>query len=190
MEAEDSCRRRWGLKLASFIQEAGLPAAERVGALADAESAWLRAFGRRRGKTLKNRARAWEPVREWVLRATRKPWPTDASLLLQYLDERHQGKPMGKTVPQNVLSSLCLLELVGQRLPADRLSSDPLLVESVKAWTMQLETVAEPVKQAEMVTVAMVLSAEVLLVKVGTPAGASLRMLHFLADVLGNPALR
>ena len=75
-------------------------------------------------------------------------------------------------------------------MPADRLSSDPLLVESVKAWTMQLETVAEPVKQAEMVTVAMVLSAEVLLVKVGTPAGASLRMLHFLADVLGNPALR
>eukprot|EP00439_Symbiodinium_sp_Y106_P019494 s9822_g2.t1 len=181
VEAEDSCRRR-----ASFIQEAGLPAAERIGALADSESAWLRAFRSRRGKTLKNRARAWEPVREWVLRATGKPWPTDASLLLQYFDERHQGKPMGKTVPQNVLSSLCLLELVGQRLPADRLSSDPLLVESVRAWTMQLETVAEPVKQAEMVTVAMVLSAEVLLVKVGTPPGLRFGCFIFLLMCWGT----
>ena len=135
VEAEDACRRRWGLRLASVIKEAGLPASERIGALPDSESAWLRAFGSRRGKTLKNRARTWEPVRSWMLQATGKPWPGTTSLLLQYFDERHQCKPMGKTVPQSILSSLCLLELVGQVPPSERLSSDPLLVETVKAWT-------------------------------------------------------
>ena len=74
VEAEDTCRRRWGLKLASVIKEAGLPAADRIGALPDSESAWLRAFGRR-GKTLKKRARTWEPIRTWMLQATGKPWP-------------------------------------------------------------------------------------------------------------------
>ena len=186
VEAEDACRRRWGLRLASVIKEAGLPASERIGALPDSESAWLRAFGSRRGKTLKNRARTWEPVRSWMLQATGKPWPGTTSLLLQYFDERHQCKPMGKTVPQSILSSLCLLELVGQVPPSERLSSDPLLVETVKAWTMQLETVAEPVKQAELVTVAMVLSAEILLVKVGTPAGLRFGCFIFLLMCWGT----
>ena len=186
VEAEDACRRRWGLRLASVIKEAGLPASERIGALPDSDSAWLRAFGSRRGKTLKNRARTWEPVRSWMLQATGKPWPGTTSLLLQYFDERHQCKPMGKTVPQSILSSLCLLELVGQVPPSERLSSDPLLVETVKAWTMQLETVAEPVKQAELVTVAMVLSAEILLVKVGTPAGLRFGCFIFLLMCWGT----
>ena len=33
------------------------------------------------------------------------------------------------------VESLCLLELVGQVPPSERLSSDSLLVETVKAWT-------------------------------------------------------
>ena len=45
---------------------------------------------------------------------------------------------------------------------------------------------AEPVKQAELVTVAMVLSAEILLVKVGTPAGLRFACFIFLLMCWGT----
>jgi hypothetical protein len=93
--------------------EAKLPAVAAFTGLPNANAAWVRAFGSRRSKTLRNRARAWKKLRDWLIITTGTPWPSGVPILLQYLEERNEVQPMGKTVPMSIHSTLALLELVG-----------------------------------------------------------------------------
>ena len=104
-EHEEAKRKKWALLLAGYIDEAGLPAVERVRAMGEPNAVWLRAFGARRGNTLKNRCRSWAPVREWMLATHGSAWPRDAGALIQYLEERHQGAALGKTVPNSIMAA-------------------------------------------------------------------------------------
>ncbi|CAE7568785.1 unnamed protein product, partial [Symbiodinium necroappetens] len=70
---EELSRKRWISELAVIIREAGLPAASRIDSMSNPETSWVRAFGSRRAKTLKNRAMAWRELgaidtssRHWV----------------------------------------------------------------------------------------------------------------------------
>ena len=62
---EEISRKKWILELASIIREAGLPAATRIDTMSNPEAAWVRAFGSRRAKPLKNRVLAWK--KGWCL---------------------------------------------------------------------------------------------------------------------------
>ena len=126
-EHEDTKKRKWALQLAGYIEDAKLPAAERIKAMNDPNSVWVRAFGSRRANTLKNRCRSWAPVREWLSVVYGRAWPKDVSELIHYLDERHQGAPLGKTVPQSIMASIFLMEQVGQLPLETRLSKDSIL---------------------------------------------------------------
>ena len=59
---EELSRKRWISELAVIIREAGLPAASRIDSMSNPETSWVRAFGSRRAKTLKNRAMAWREL--------------------------------------------------------------------------------------------------------------------------------
>ena len=170
-DAEDLSKKKWALALADYITEAKLPAVASFSGMANVNTAWIRAFGARRSKTLRNRAKSWKRVREWLVATTGQPWPTNVAVLLQYLDERNEVQPMGKTVPTSIHSTLSLLELVGQVPTELRLSSDRLWVESVKSWTSDLSRDAPPKKQAELYTVAIALSSELVLGDVTAPIG-------------------
>ena len=111
-DAEDLSKKKWALALADYITEAKLPAVASFSGMANVNTAWIRAFGARRSKTLRNRAKSWKRVREWLVVTTGQPWPTHVAVLLQYLDERKEVQPMGKTVPTSIHSTLSLLELV------------------------------------------------------------------------------
>ena len=127
---EEISRKKWILELASVIREAGLPAAARIDTMSNPEAAWIRAFGSRRAKTLKNRVLAWRKLGSWLQVTYSVNWPSKAELVLQYLEERYETSPLGKTVPGGILSTLGLLELVGQVEPSERLSEDTLLIEA------------------------------------------------------------
>ena len=170
-DAEDLSKKKWALALADYITEAKLPAVASFSGMANVNTAWIRAFGARRSKTLRNRAKSWKRVREWLVATTGQPWPTNVAVLLQYLDERNEVQPMGKTVPTSIHSTLSLLELVGQVPTELKLSSDRLWVESVKSWTSDLSRDAPPKKQAELYTVAIALSSELVLGDVTAPIG-------------------
>ncbi|CAE7029843.1 unnamed protein product [Symbiodinium sp. CCMP2592] len=159
---EEISRRRWILELAKVIREAGLPAASRIDAMSNPEAAWVRAFGSRRAKTLKNRAVVWRKLVEWLQATYSVCWPQSAEVVLQYLEERHEISPLGKTVPGGILSSLGLLEQVGQVDVTDRLSEDTLLIEGVRSWKVELEQDSAPVKQAPMFPVIVLLACELL----------------------------
>ena len=170
-DAEDLSKKKWALALADYITEAKLPAVASFSGMANVNTAWIRAFGARRSKTLRNRAKSWKRVREWLVVTTGQPWPTNVAVLLQYLDERNEVQPMGKTVPTSIHSTLSLLELVGQVPTELKLSSDRLWVESVKSWTSDLSRDAPPKKQAELYTVAIALSSELVLGDLTAPIG-------------------
>ena len=188
-EHEEAKRKKWALLLAGYIEEAGLPAVERVRAMGEPNAVWLRAFGARRGNTLKNRCRSWAPVREWMLATHGSAWPRDAGALIQYLEERHQGAALGKTVPNSIMASLFLMEQVGQVPLESRLSKDSLLEGTVKSWTQQLEGESEPVRQAPLYTVAILLSAELTLMRLSAPAGLRFACFMVLFCVLAHVCL-
>ena len=157
---EEISRKKWILELASIIREAGLPAAARIDTMSNPEAAWVRAFGSRRAKPLKNRVLAWKKVGAWLQVTYAVSWPAKAEFVLQYLEERHETSPLGKTVPSGILSTLGLLELVGQVEPSERLSEDTLLVEGIRSWKVELEQEAAPVKQAPMYPIIVLLACE------------------------------
>ena len=70
------------------------------------------------------------------------------------------------------------MEQVGQVPLETRLSKDSILEGVIKSWTQQLEADAEPVRQAPMYTVAVVLAAEVTVVRISAPPG--LRFMCFM----------
>ncbi|CAE7877350.1 Pol, partial [Symbiodinium necroappetens] len=107
-EREKESREKWGLELVSYIKEAGLPCAGRMLAMGDHNNLWLRLFGNRRSKTLRNRAMAWRGFRAWMQVAYGSVWPDSIAAFLKYLEERHE-------VPSD-----------------DRFSHDSMLIESFR----------------------------------------------------------
>lgn len=170
-EREKEARERWGLELVTYIKEANLPCAERMSAMGGHNNQWLRLFGNRRSKTLRNRAMSWRGFRSWLQVTQGKVWPSDVGSFLKYLEERHEVQPLGKTVPGSLLSSLSLLESVGQVPSSDRYSHDNMLIESARSWQAELEAGALPVKQAPMYTVAIMLACELVVRKSSIAVG-------------------
>ena len=161
-ELERMLKEKWGLVLVGYIKNARLPISERMTALNADTKAWLRLFGGRRGKTLRNRARDWGAFSDWLLATHGESWPKDVGRVLVYLEERHELKPIGKSVPKSLLATFSLLETIGQVNPDTRFSMDPILVETVRSWTSDLEAENLHVKQAPLYTVAVMLSLELL----------------------------
>eukprot|EP00439_Symbiodinium_sp_Y106_P030148 s8853_g3.t1 len=123
--------------------------------------------------------------------AKRKKW---ALLLAGYIEEaglpavereRHQGAPLGKTVPNSIMASVFLMEQVGQVPLESRLSKDSLLDGAIKSWSQQLEGESEPVKQAPLYTVAILLSAELTLMRLSAPAGLRFACFMLLIMIWG-----
>ena len=151
-------------------------------------AAWLRAFGSRRGGTLKNRAIAWEQFFRWLEQADGTSWPAGPGVILQYFQERFEGGTLFKTAPSGFMASLMLLEQVGQVPAVQRLSTDSLVESAIKSWTSELEQDARPLRQAPMFTIAILMSLEMMLARTNTDSG--LRFACFMVLLMVWGALR
>lgn len=187
-EKEDARKKCWALRLAAYIQEADLPVCQAVSRATDQNAMWCRAFGSRRANTLKNRAALWERFRTWLQTTYGRLWPLSSSDLLEYLEEKNEIQSLGKTVPSSLLSSLILLETVGQVAFENKISEDSLLTEAVKSWTTELETDAPPRRQAQMFSVAILVAAELMVEKGDLPIG--LRIYAFILLLMSWGTLR
>ena len=185
---EEAMKQKWVLRLAAYLVAAGLPSVSRIQAMDDPAAAWMRAFGSRRGSTLKNRALAWEPFFRWLEQAEGRAWPSGANSVLQYLQERFDGGTLHKTTPSAFLASLYLLEQVGQVATEHRLSTDALVDAAVKSWSSELEAGAKPVRKAPQFTVAILLALEMTLARTTVESG--LRYACFMVLIMIWSALR
>ena len=186
-EVEELETRRWALALAKLIKEAQLPAVEIADNTADPCGTWIRLCGNRRARTLRSAARTWGKFSEWLGLAFNEAWPSSVARLVDYLEERaHEG--CGHTFPSSLLTALQLMETVGGVPRAERLGLSSSLINVTRNSGKQLMTDALPKKTAPLFTVAMVISAEILVMDLGSPLVT--RVLAFLFLVMVWGALR
>ena len=176
---EEQERRRWAMVIAGLIRDAKLPAAAVAEQTADPESTWLRLCGNRRARTLRQSARTWSKVTEWLGLACGEVWPSSFTRIIDYLEERSH-EDCGHTLPGSVLSALQLMEAVGGVPPEDKMGSSPLLNNVVRSLTTQLASGAKPKKSAPLYTVAMVIAAELLVADAGASEIARILAFVFL----------
>ena len=125
------------MELASIIEEACLPVSLQIISLDKPELAWLRIWGSRRAKTLRNRFRAWSKYRSWLVATYGVVWPKEASQLVNYVEELIDYG-CAVSFPDELMAALSLLEQVGKVPEERRISKDPLVTEHLRSWKVAL----------------------------------------------------
>ena len=160
-DLEDAERVRWSLLFAAWVQEARLPVCAEIEATTCPEESWKRFCGSRRAKTLRVRAHAWKPVREWLVTSCGHSFPRKISDLIDYLDELLQrDKPVPRTLPDSIAAAFSVLETVGCVADEDRLSEKPLWRATLDSVRTLLQTGAKPRQQAEVTPVIVIVALE------------------------------
>ena len=159
-EAEAAERKRFAFELSVIIKEACLPVTYQIEQLDNQNIAWERVFGSRRAKTLRNRFRAWNKYRMWLVAAVGAVWPRDIRDLVNYVEEMLQvGAPM--SLHGELQASLSLLEQVGRVPDAKQLSRDVTWKSHLSAWDVEQEKGSRPRGSAPPFTVAMLIALEI-----------------------------
>ena len=154
-------RKKYSLLLAQVIIDAELPVVALIQTLDNPEQGWLHLFGTRRCNTLKNRFKAWRPFAVWLELHHGRKFPVQLKDMVDYLQHR-VDEGCGKSVPESFHISLSLLEHLGRIPEGERLSNEEIWRSHVKAWTAEVAADSPPTKPAEMYTVAMLISLELM----------------------------
>ena len=168
-EVEKASKRFWGLVLVQIIFEAQLPICQLPVESEEQRSAYaLRAFGVRRSKTLRNRARCWKKARQWFLLVRGIVFPKAAVDILDYLTflEQEVGT---KTCVDEFMSSLSVLEDAGQVATSKQLCKDRLVVAASKSVSASLKEGRTASKQAPTLSVAMLIALEIFICSADNP---------------------
>ncbi|CAE7201458.1 LMP1, partial [Symbiodinium sp. KB8] len=158
---EARLRKEYALRLASVFQEADLPVCKILAGVSDAEEAWPRLFGTRRAKTLRNRHRAWEKFREWLIFSRGRVYPKGVADVLDFAAERFR-EGCGKTVLESFQAALAVIETVGRVPESSQISQDPTWQAQLKSYTADLVASSAPEQPAPMFTTCMLVSLEIL----------------------------
>ena len=159
-ELEHEQRNVYALQLAEIVREACLPVTFQLELLQDPNKAWIRIFGNRRSKTLRNRLRAWQKFRNWYLAFSGEVWPKSISPLVAFVEERID-EGCSYSCPGELQAALTVLEQVG-RVPEDkRCSNDATWMAHLSSWKLELESKSRVPKPAKPYTVAILVSLEI-----------------------------
>ena len=158
-ELETAARTYWLKMLVSFVVEAKLPLCDLADKTSDPQGTLERAFGNRRMRTLRSRARAWKKVSDWMVMFKGYSYPAHVSDMLDYaIFLQQEGAPRGRL--DDVCAALSVIEDAGQVPVEQRFSTHRLWLQSMKAYMAELDAQAKPIRRTPPVTVAMVLALE------------------------------
>ena len=164
----DSERRKYSALLAQVIIGAELPVVALINALDDPKSAWGHIFAARRANTLKSRFQTWKPFERWLEVHRGYKFPKSLKDPIDYMQHR-VNDGCGHTVPESFNAVLGMLEQLGKVPDSERLSEDPVWKGHIKSWTAELCEEAPARRPAEMYTVAMLISLELLVMDTVEP---------------------
>ena len=162
-------KKKYSLLFSNFFKEARLPIVDHISVLGNVETAWYHLFAARRGNTLKNRYKAWKPFRDWLEVNRARTYPLGVKDAIDYMESRNEDG-CGKTVPESFSVALHFVETLGRVPEVGRISGDELWKNHVKSWTAELAQDAPPRKPAEMFTVAMIISLELVVTDESSPS--------------------
>ena len=158
-EEERQAREKYAALLSGVITKAKLPVVRHLSGVSESDVAWTRLFGTRRSRTLRNRFKSWDAYAKWLETTYGRVWPTKLAHILDYAVERY-NEGCGKTVLDSFQASLSVLEQAGRVPEAQMFSKDPTWLAQLASMTADLTSQQPPVKQAPMLTVAIILSLE------------------------------
>jgi hypothetical protein len=159
----DAERKKYSRLLSQIIVQADLPIVALVKTLDDPQAGWLHIFAARRGNTLKNRFKVWQPFRQWLEWHRGYQYPRGVKDAIDYMQHR-VSEGCGRSVPQALHTALAVIEQIGRVPDGARISDDPLWKGHVKSWSAELAEDAPPGKPAEMYTTAILISLELTVV--------------------------
>ena len=146
-DLENAAREYWVNVLVSYVEESGLPIVKVAKETSNPQEVMRRAFGTRRMKTLRNRARAWAKIREWLIMFADDCFPRDVSFMLEYLLFLVQeDAPKGRLVES--AAALAVMEDAGQVAADMKISSMVPWVQGVRSRIAELEQGRTKVKRA------------------------------------------
>ena len=160
---EDQELIRWRGELVAILRDADLPVCSQASLASNPDTALSSALGSARASTIRKHVREFRKLRAHCLATSKSGWPRHVGVFLDYLHER-RIEPCARTVPAAILSCLSFVEKAGGVPAAERLSDMQMVKNSVNQCTAELETGAEPKRQAPMLPVAAVVSLELLVV--------------------------
>ena len=158
-DVEREQRNVYALQLAEILKEACLPIVFQLEMLQDPGKAWVRIFGSRRSKTLRNRLRSWNRFRDWLVALSGTTWPKTLTPLIAYVEERIQDGCSFSCVSE-FHAAFTVLEQLGKVPDDKRLSNDPIWLGHVASWKLELELESRPPRSAKPYTTTMLLSLE------------------------------
>eukprot|EP00435_Cladocopium_sp_Y103_P023547 s2855_g5.t1 len=137
-ELDNAAQEQWLTILVGYVEEADLPIVKVANATTSPAEVIRRAFGSRRMKTLRNRARAWSKVRDWMLMYTGEPFPRDIAYMLEFLIFLvHEESTKGRILES--AAALAVMEDAGQVARDMRISLTPIWLQSVKSRIAEYE---------------------------------------------------
>ena len=167
-DLENAAREYWVNVLVSYVEESELPIVKVAKETSNPQEVMRRSFGTRRMKTLRNRARAWAKIREWLIMFTGDCFPRDVSSMLEYLLFLVQeDAPKGRLVES--AAALAVIEDAGQVAADMKISSMVPWIQGVRSRIAELEQGRTKVKRAPPPSVAMLLALEVNVVSLEMP---------------------
>lgn len=167
-DIETAARTRWLKVLVSFLVEADLPVISLAQQTSEPQLTMEMAFGCRRMRTLRARARSWQKVVSWMVMFRGYSHPRHVSDMVDYvIFLQQEGVTRGQL--DGVCASLSVIEDAGQ-VPIDqRICSHRLWLQTTKTMLAELDQVAKPVHKAPPLSVAMIIALEVMVTEDGYP---------------------
>ena len=158
-DIENVAREYWLNTLVGYVEEAQLPIVQVARSTSNPGEVMRRAFGNRRMKTLRNRARSWARVREWLLMFCGDVFPRDVSFMLEYLSFLVQeDAPKGRFL--DAAAALSVLEDAGQVASDMKISAAVPWVQGFRSRIAELELSKTKVKRAPPLSVSMLVALE------------------------------
>ena len=140
LHAEERDRERWVEAASRILVEDAYPLAHIATGAGNQGTLLRRAFGGRRGRTIRLRVRVWRKVRSWLAASGRPRFLVGvegARDLIDYLEELAVGR-CARSVPRAVSMALQFFEACGAVRVDDRISSHPLVVNAIKDMEREL----------------------------------------------------
>eukprot|EP00435_Cladocopium_sp_Y103_P067033 s408_g29.t1 len=159
-DLEREQRTVYALQLAELLKEACLPVTFQIELLQDPNRAWVRIFGSRRSKTLRNRLRAWQKFRSWFIALSGEVWPKSLAPLVAYVEEQIDDG-CTYSCPSELHASLTILEQIGRVPDEKKISNDTMWMSHLASWKLELETNSRPPRAAKPYAVAILVSLEI-----------------------------
>jgi hypothetical protein len=175
---------KWSLRLADILSKAGAPSWLAAQESLDPDAAVAGLVGKARPATVKMRVRAWEQFARWLHWRRGRAWPSNATDLVDYVNERI-GEGCAISFPETFRAAVAWIEARSGHVADYKFGGDELFRKNVDHAGIRMAGEAVMVKKAPRFLIVMVASLETHVVDEDQPLGMRILAWARLLKIFG-----